>query len=176
MLTDCSLTRHLATTALLAAAPLLLLAGCAAYDGRGLVPGAATAADIERTMGAPAEKLAVAGGENVWFYPHAPAGRETHAVRIGPDGRLRTIEQRLTDENLAKIASGASTLKTVRELLGPPNRVVRMERQQREAWEYRYYNTVQIPFLFYVQASPDGVVREAFSIRDPSQDFPGTRR
>lgn len=154
----------------------LLLQACASYDGRGLVPGAATAADVERSMGAPAEKVALAGGETVWFYPHAPAGRETHAVRIGPDGRLLAIEQRLTDANLAKVVSGVSTLKQVRELLGPPNRAVRMERQDRESWEYRYFNPVQIPFLFYVQASPDGVVQEAFSLRDPSQDFPGARR
>ncbi len=162
--------RTLFVKAALAAA---LLPGCASYDGRGLVPGSSTEADVERTMGAPAEKVDSANGERTWFYPHAPAGRETHAVRIGADGRLRSIEQRLTEANLARLAAGTSTTRDVRELLGPPNRVIRMGRQQREAWEYLYFNPVQIPFILYVQSSADGVVREVFTVRDPSQDFPG---
>lgn len=161
------------TLFLKAALASVLLQGCASYDGRGLVPGVSTEADVERTMGAPAEKVASANGERTWFYPHAPAGRETHAVRLGPDGKLRAVEQRLTEENIARLQSGTSTTRDVRELFGPPNRVIRMERQQREAWEYLYYNVIQIPFILYVQSSPDGIVREVFTIRDPSQDMPG---
>jgi len=162
--------RSLFVKAALAAA---LLQGCVSYDGRSLVPGSSTEADVERTMGAPAEKIAMASGERVWFYPHAPMGRETHAVRIGPDGKLRAVEQRLLEANFAKIWSGKTTTREVRELLGPPNRVYRMARQQREAWEYLYFNEMQEPFIFYVQSSADGVVREAFRIRDPIMDTPG---
>jgi hypothetical protein len=162
--------RSLFLKAALAAA---LLQGCASYDGRGLVPGTSTEADVERIMGAPAERIATAGGERVWFYPHAPAGRETHAVRIAADGKVRGVEQCLTEANIAKVWSGTTTTREVRELLGPPNRALFMPIQQREAWEYRYFNPMQVPFLFYVQFTPDGVVREAFSVRDPSQDFPG---
>jgi hypothetical protein len=156
-----------------AIAACLLAGGCASYDGRGLVAGSSSEADVERSMGRPAEKLASAAGESTWFYPHAPMGRDTYAVRIGSDGKLRAIEQRLTDANFAKLVPGGTTTREVRELLGPPNRVIRMDRQQREAWEYLYYNPIQIPFILYVQASADGVVREVFSVRDPSQDVPG---
>jgi len=163
--------RSLFLKAALAAA---LLQGCASYDGRGLVAGSSTEADVERIMGAPAEKLVTTGGERVWFYPHAPMGRETHAVRIGPDGKVRAVEQRLTEAFFAKVWSGTTTTREVRELLGPPNRVYHMRRQEREAWEYLYFNEMLVPFIFYVQSSSDGVVREAFSIRDPSQDTPGS--
>ena len=159
-----------ATCVILGAA---LMAGCASYNGSGLVAGQSTAADVERTMGRPAEKVAAANGDSTWFYPHNPAGRDTYAVRMSADGVVRSVDQRLTEGNMAKLVAGATTTKEVRELFGPPNRVIRMERQQREAWEYYYYNPIQIPFILYVQASADGIVREVVTIRDPSQDAPG---
>lgn len=148
-------------------------AGCASYDGGSLVAGKSTAADVESVMGPPAEKITAANGDSTWFYPHSPAGRDTYAVRIGPDGRVRAVEQRLTEANMAKLIAGTTTAKEVREIFGPPNRVIRMDRQQREAWEYLYFNPIQIPFILYVQTSADGIVREVVTIRDPSQDFPG---
>jgi hypothetical protein len=149
----------------------LLASACASYDGRGLVAGASTESDVQAAMGAPAEKIS-AGEERVWFYPHAPAGRDTYAVRIGANGRVISIEQRLTEENFARLAAG-NTTRQVRELLGPPNRAFRNDRQQRVVWEYLYYNVMQVPFILYVQASDDGIVREVVTIRDPSQDMPG---
>ena len=150
-----------------------LIAGCASYGGSGLAPGSSTTADVERVMGRPAEKLAAADGGSSWFYPHAPMGRDTYAVRIAPDGKVRSIEQTLTEANLAKLVAGATTSKEVREIFGPPNRAFRNDRQQRDIWEYLYYDPIQIPFIFYVQSSADGIVREVVRIRDPSQDFPG---
>lgn len=156
----------------LVALAAILLTACASYDGRGLVSGSSTEADVQSLMGKPAETLASAAGERVWFYPHAPAGRDTYAVRFGADGRVVAIEQRLTEENFARLAAG-NTTRQVRELLGPPNRAFRNDRQERVVWEYLYYNAMQIPFILYVQASDDGVVREVVTIRDPSQDTPG---
>ena len=150
-----------------------LAAGCASYNGSSLVAGQSTAADVERTMGRPAEKVAAANGDSTWFYPHNPAGRDTYAVRMSADGVVRSVDQRLTEGNMAKLVAGATTTKEVRELFGPPNRVIRMDRQQREAWEYYYFNPIQIPFILYIQASADGIVREVVTIRDPSQDVPG---
>src|SRR5258706_15213705 len=98
----------------------LCLGACASYDGRGLVPGQARAADVEALMGRPAQKLTNAAGETVWFYPHAPAGRDTFAVRMRPDGALIGVEQRLTKENVARVVPGKTTTQEVRELFGPP--------------------------------------------------------
>ena len=76
----------------------LELAGCASFDGRGLAPGQSTAADVERVMGAPAEKRQV-GAETWYFYPRQPYGRAMYVARVGSDGRLAALEQRLTDGN-----------------------------------------------------------------------------
>src|SRR5688572_24801867 len=61
------------------------LAGCASYDGRGLIAGKSTTAEIQATMGAPVERHSV-GGESVWWYPRGPMGFHTYAVRVGADG------------------------------------------------------------------------------------------
>jgi outer membrane protein assembly factor BamE (lipoprotein component of BamABCDE complex) len=153
---------------------LVLIAGCASFDGRGLVPGKSAAADVRALMGEPAEELKAAGGETVWFYPRMPYGRQSFAVRLGPDGVLRAVEQRLTVENVYKLVPGTTGAKEVRELLGPPWRVSHLERQQREVWEYTIYDTRQFEYFLYVQFSGDSVVREVLLLRDTYFEPGGT--
>lgn len=154
-----------------------LLSGCAAYDGRGLVPGKSVAADVEQLMGQPKEKIAAANGDTVWFYPRNPFGRHTYAVRVAPDGVVREIDQRLTVENMQKLVAGVTTAKEVRLIFGPPYRVTRLNRQERDVWEYRMFNQVQVEYSLFVQYSFDGVVREVLFLRDPKYDAgsPGGR-
>ena len=122
--------------ALLAA--VIVVSGCASFDGSSLVAGKSAAAEVEALMGAPAERVASADGGQVLYYPRQPAGRRTFVVSIGADGVMRSIEQRLAQEHFGKLAAGTSTANEVRELLGPPVRVVRMERVERDVWDYPY--------------------------------------
>ena len=153
----------------------LMLQGCAAYDGRGLVAGTSTATDVERVMGAPAERLASTTGDTVWFYPRGPFGRHTYAVSVAPNGVVRGIEQTLTVRNIERIVAGTSTTKDIRTIFGPPTRVTRNHMGDRSVWEYRMFNQIQIPYNLFVQFSDDGIVREVLFLRDPSQDMPGPR-
>ena len=148
----------------------LSLASCASYDGRSLLPGQSTAADVESLMGAPAEKVAAGNGDTLWFYPRSPSGRETYAVRLSAEGRVRTVEQVLTLANVGRLVTGQSTQAQAREVLGPPNRAFRSRLGDRDVWEYLLYDPVQTPYVLYVQSSLDGIVREAFTVRDPSLD------
>jgi hypothetical protein len=148
---------------------VVLVAACASYDGRGLVPGQSTTAQVEALMGRPAERLTNAAGETVWFYPHAPQGRDTFAVRMRPDGVVVGAEQRLTKENVARVVPGRTTTQEVREIFGPPWQITHSGLQQRDVWDY--------PMLvdnrqmnFFVQFSGDGIVREAYLLHDPSYD------
>ena len=149
--------------AIIAVAAILALAGCASYDGHTLVASKSTAADVETLMGAPAERLERAGGEKVWFYPRM---RETYAVVIGQDNLVRAVEPRRTRENFAKMLPG-TPVKQVRELLGPPERIVRMDNQQRDVLEYlyRYYDEYRV---VWVQLSYDGAVKEVLDMLDYS--------
>ena len=150
---------------LLAPLGAALLAGCASYDGRGLVAGKATTADVEALMGRPAERVAKPDGGSVLYYPRGPAGRQSYAVLLGPDGRLQTIEQRLTDASLAKIVLGTTTAPEVRELLGPPPTTSSLPRLGRDVWEYKMGDSA-LPFVLWVQFSADGIVREVFKAKD----------
>jgi hypothetical protein len=143
----------------------VLLAGCASYSGRGLVPARSSAADVESIMGAPALKLALPGGGEEWFYPHGPLGWDTYAVEIGPDGVMRAIEQRLTVENVARLKPSVATMKDAQALLGPPFEISRLPRMKRTDWGYRIH---EAPWwwIFWLQFSDDGVLREVIKLPD----------
>jgi hypothetical protein len=157
---------------LLALCLALTLAGCASFDGRGLTPGVSNAAEVESVMGAPAEKRQAANGETWYFYPRQPYGRMTFVARIAPDGRLIALEQRLTDENVAKIIPNTTRAEQVRDLFGPPWSTMRVDRMDRDIWTWhmKRYGDPGIPVSLNVQMSPDGVVREVYIIDESSRD------
>lgn len=140
---------------------LFLVGACASFDGRGLAPGQATSADVERVMGRPAETRKVASGETWLYYPRQPFGRKMFVARVAPDGRLVALEQRLTDENIAKIVPGTTRRDELRDLLGPPYAVTAFPRLERDVWEYhmRHFGDPGVPVGLYVDVSPDGIVR-----------------
>lgn len=155
-----------------AAAAAALLAGCASFDGRGLVAGRSSASEVEALMGAPAERIALANGDRALYYPRQPYGRATFVVTVGRDGVMKSIEQRLTPENLRKIVAGAWTKKEVRELLGPPFDSGRLAWRPREWWGYRHHAQGEKRAL-WVQFSDDGVVRDVLDLPDPEFARPG---
>ena len=145
----------------------LLVAACASFDGRGLAPGASTA-QVESAMGPAADKR-VHGSETWVYYPRQPYGLRNYVARFGADGRLIALEQRLTDDNVAKIVRGQTRRADVEELLGPPYKVWHFPRMPRDILEYRMLTSSagSIPQGLYVQATPDGIVREVFMENDP---------
>jgi outer membrane protein assembly factor BamE (lipoprotein component of BamABCDE complex) len=151
-------------------AGLALLAGCASFSGSSLVPGKSTRAEVEATMGRPADVLSRPNGDTLLYYSRLPFGREMYVATVGPDGVLRGIEQRLTRQNIARVAAGAQA-KEVRELLGPPFRAVRMERMQRDVWEYPW-REIEDRRILWVQFSNDGQVREVIEMHDYESDPP----
>jgi len=152
----------------LAAALLAMVtaSGCASFDGRGLAPGQSSAADVERVMGAPAEKRQV-GAETWYFYSRQPYGRVMYVARVAPDGRLVSLEQRLNDATVAKIVPNSTRAQEVRDLLGPPYTAVQFPRLERDIWTWwmRHYGDPGIPVELVVQMSPDGVVREVYMLQ-----------
>ena len=145
---------------------ILTAAGCASFDGRGLAPGQSTGADVERVMGAPADKRQV-GNETWYFYSRQPYGRVMYVARVAPDGRLLALEQRLNDATVAKIVPNTTSAREVRDLLGPPYTAVQHSRMEREIWTWwmRHYGDPGIPVELVVQMSPDGVVREVYMLQ-----------
>lgn len=146
------------------------IAGCAS-TGTQLVPGKSTAADVEREMGRPADRISVAGGDSVWYYPRGMA-RATYAVRVGANGVVRDVSQVLTVANLAKLEPGKSTAADVKAILGPPFRITPMPRIQRDVWEYYMFQDTRAK-ITYVQLDPAGRVREVLEVDDPFYESRG---
>ena len=147
-----------------AAAAVLLLVGCASYDGSSLVPGTSTDADVQKLMGVPAEKVKLESGATEWFYPRW-AARQSFAVTIGTDGRFVSSQQRLDREFFDRIRTETWNTGRVRALLGPPYQTVRFERQKRDVWTYQWVDYSERRLL-HVQFSYDGVVREVLDMLD----------
>lgn len=155
---------------LLAAMLVVLLPGCASFDGHGLVPGQSTAKDVEALMGVPTERLKLPDGDSTWYYARQPAGRMMYAVRFSPDGVMRSRDQLLTERNLVRLARDSSTREQARAIVGPPWQVSRLERQQREVWEYYMLNAEQNDYFLYLQFSDDGILREVIMLKDYAKE------
>ena len=150
---------------------VLLLSACASFGGRGLTPGVSTAADVERVMGAAAERRQV-GSETWYYYPRQPFGRKVFVARVAADGRLLAVEQRLTDETVARIVPNTTRAEEVRNLLGPPYAAGHYARLDRNIWTWhmRRFGDPGIPVQLNVQMSPDGLVREVVILDESDAD------
>jgi hypothetical protein len=151
-----------------------LLAGCVSYGGPALVAGQSTAADAQARLGEPTQRLKLANGDSALYFSRLPYGRAMYVVTVGSDGVMKSMEQRMNQATFARVVANSSTKKEVNELLGPPGKEGRLERQQRDWWEYRYANIG--PRIVFVQFSDDGVVREMLDLADEERRSFGRRR
>src|SRR5204863_7869733 len=115
----------------------LAVSACIGSPAPALVPGGSTAAAIDGRLGSVTEVRPAAGGETVRYYSRQPWGHETYAARMAADGRLRSLDQVLTEENVASLHAGVSRAEEVRDLLGPPYSIDAFPRLQREVWSYK---------------------------------------
>ena len=147
----------------------LLLAGCASFSGSDLVQGKSAAADAETAMGAASQRLTLANGDTVLYFSRQPLGRTMYVATFGPDGVMKSMEQRMQYGYFAKVVRDSWGKKEVSELLGPAWRTGRFDRLKREWWEYRYWQAPEYRVV-WVQFSDDGVVREVYDMVDPDEE------
>jgi len=139
-------------------------AGCATY--KELHPAQSTRTDVEATLGHPAEQRARGDGETWLYYPKQPFGRKVLVARLTPDGKLIAVEQRLSEEYIAKLIPNQSSQDDVLALFGRPYERLNVPRMERDMWTWymRQYGTLKA--TLNVQMSPDGVVREVYVLDD----------
>jgi len=148
---------------------LALVAGCALIEGRDLVPGTSTRAEVLADMGKPAMSLSRPNGDTLLYFTREPFGRATYVATLGRDDLFRGMDQRLVYANIYAVHAGMRE-QEVRELLGPPMSVTRLPRQERNVWEYRWRHAVRELRVLWVQFGDDGVVREAVELHDHEFD------
>ena len=154
---------------LLALVPSILFtaAGCATY--RDLKPAQSTLAEVESALGAPAERRQ-AGAETWLYYPSQPYGRKVSVARVGPDGKLIGVEQRLNEEYIAKLVPNQSRREDVLALFGQPYERLSIPRMDRDTWSWHMRRYTNRPAGLHVQMSPDGVVREVYLLDEDDKD------
>jgi outer membrane protein assembly factor BamE (lipoprotein component of BamABCDE complex) len=90
-------------------------------------------------------------------------------ARIGADGRLRAIDQRLVYANIHAVKEGMRAA-DVRELLGPPLSVSRLPRLQFDVWEYPWRHAVRELRVLFVHFDDNGQVRRIVERHDYERD------
>ena len=135
-------------------------AGCATY--KDLQPAQSTRADVEAALGQPVEQRMRADGETWLYYPKQPFARKVLVARVAPDGKLLAVEQRLSEEYIAKLIPNQSTRDDVLALFGRPYERLNVPRMERDIWTWHMRQYATLPATLNVQMSPDGVVREIY--------------
>jgi hypothetical protein len=148
---------------------VLALALSACASTRELTPAQSTLADVEAAMGIPAERRQ-AGAETWLYYPDQPFGRKVFVARIGPDGRLIAVEQRLSGEYIAKLVPNQSRREDVLALFGQPYQRLNYPRMERDAWSWHMRQYANQPAGLHVQISPDGLVREIYVLDEENKN------
>jgi hypothetical protein len=151
----------------------LALAGCTTW--RSLEPGRSSLADVEAALGRAAERRQV-GGETWLYYPQQPFGRKVFVARMAPEGKLIALEQRLSEEYVAKLVPNHSRREDVLNLFGQPYQRVNYPRLQREAWSWHMRQFATMQAGLHVQISPDGVVREIYILDEEDSEDRDRRR
>jgi outer membrane protein assembly factor BamE (lipoprotein component of BamABCDE complex) len=134
-----------------------MAAGCAAYDGTGLRPGASTESDVRRVMGAPALELRDSDGSRHYYYPRGPLGHQTFVADVGEDGVLHEIRGVLSDATFNRIRPGL-TGDDVLRMIGPPREKAHFERLGQTAWDYKFVDTWGYPSILSVMLDKGDIV------------------
>jgi hypothetical protein len=146
----------------------MLLTACASYSGSGLKPGVANLEQVQSLMGQPAMRWQDADGSVQLAYPRGPYGFHTYMVKLGPDGRLQSIENVLDEKSFGRIRAGLSKDEVLR-LIGPPDesRSVYYKARDELAWDWRFREIYGDPARFIVLFDATaGTVRSSMILRE----------
>jgi hypothetical protein len=102
-----------------------------------LKPGVSTRDDVFRVMGRAANEWQQPDGSTVIEFTRQPEGVVNWFIALGPDGRLQSITQVLTDANFQRIRPGMTKDEVVR-IIGSPGPKATFPLKKEEVWSWRY--------------------------------------
>ena len=139
----------------------LLLGGCAGLGGAPPLPGEPEASVLAK-LGKPGA-VYPAGADQMLEYATGPAGQFTYMARIGPDSRLTSYEQVLTDAKFATVKIGVTNKEDVLHTFGRPAETSYLPRQKLEVWTYRYKQSDVWDAMMHVHFDDQGIARMMMS-------------
>jgi outer membrane protein assembly factor BamE (lipoprotein component of BamABCDE complex) len=96
-------------------------------------------------------------------YATGPFGQFTYMARLGPDSRLTSYEQVLTDAKFATVKVGVTNKEDVLHTFGRPAETSYLSRQKLEVWTYRYKQSDVWDAMMHVHFDGQGIVRMMMS-------------
>jgi outer membrane protein assembly factor BamE (lipoprotein component of BamABCDE complex) len=139
---------------------LLAMLGLNACDStvmQQLKPGISTEAEVRGLMGEPGMEWKNDDGSRTWEYTRQPEGSACYMLTLGTNGVLRSIEQVLTPENLARVRPGMNK-DQVRRMLGKPRSIQTFPLKPEEVWDWKVGQEMGTDQLFNVHFDPSGQV------------------
>ena len=151
----------------LAVLAAMALAGCDPQRVAKLEEGVSTEVEVRKQFGDPVTVTIGADGSRTLDYPRQPEGWTNYVITIGPDGKMSSLRQLLNADNFARVRPGLNQLE-VRQLLGRPAVMQRLELKRQDVWEWRF-KPVNESRLFRVTFDSDGRVLETATVDDPRE-------
>ena len=142
----------------------LLLAACA--SPMSLKPG--TSIDEARsTLGRPTAEVKLPDGGTRLQFSGQPHNQSVVNADFDAKGRLRIVEQMLTDESFSRVRSGKDRREDVLRDFGPPAETFYYRLPNEWAFMYRYFTHGGFKAAMFIYFDPDGVVKRTETGMDP---------
>ncbi|MGV3741501.1 MAG: hypothetical protein ACO1NO_04250 [Burkholderiaceae bacterium] len=149
----------------------MLLGACAGIGSRAVAVGEPEHEVINK-LGIPSN-IYKDGGSRLLEYKTGPWGQRTYMARIGPDGKLDSYEQVLTDENFVRIEVGKATKDEVLRRIGSPSETSYLHLKNLEVWSYPYKESGTWNSVMHVHIDQRGVVHSLLNTQDLRYDSDG---
>lgn len=149
---------------LIAAALTTFLVACASPQS--LKPGTPIA-EARSTLGRPTAELKLPDGGSRLQYSGQPNNQSVWNVDFDAQGRLRSVEEVMTDDAFLRVRAGKDTQADVVRDFGAPAEVFHYRFSNETAFMYRYYTHGRFHAAMFIYFDPAGVVKRTETGMDP---------
>ena len=127
----------------------LALYGCAVDRLPSLVTPGASATEVEARMGKPIAQGLLPNGERYWDYTLQPFGYHNYRVTFSPDERVQSVQDLLTNDNIARLAPGMSRAQVL-DLVGPSRYAEQYGNGTTSlSWRYMDYGVIKLLHVIF---------------------------
>jgi hypothetical protein len=142
----------------------LMIGGCAGPGSRSVALGESESQVVSK-LGSPTN-IYREGKFQLLEYKTGPWGQRTYMARIGPDGKLVSYEQVLTDAKFAGIAVGKASKDDVLRQVGSPSETSYLALKDLEVWSYPYKESDTWNSVMHIHFDRQGIVHSLLSTQD----------
>ncbi len=142
----------------------IILSACSAL-GPGAVNIGQTESEVIAKLGPPTHRYQDGKG-HLLEYKTGPAGPVTYMARIGPDNRLVSFEQVLTDQKFATIRPNQDRKEDVLRIVGAPSETSYLSLPGLEVWSYPYEQSGVWKSVMHIYFDKNGVVSKMSTAPD----------